>query len=68
MNWIKANHGDVPIYITENGFSDYQGNLDDQQRIYYYKHYLNQLLKGKPSPLGSLLQRSCFGELKVLMG
>ena len=34
-----------PIYITENGFSDFIGNIDDMQRIYYYKHYINQLLK-----------------------
>lgn len=35
----------VPIYITENGFSDFIGNIDDMQRVYYYKHYINQLLK-----------------------
>ena len=26
-------------------FSDKQGNVDDLQRIYYYKHYLNQILR-----------------------
>ena len=26
--------------------SDYLGNTDDAQRIYYLKHYINQLLKG----------------------
>ncbi len=35
----------MPIIVTENGFSDFQGNVDDMQRIYYYKHYINQLLK-----------------------
>jgi len=46
LNWIKNEYGNKwDIYITENGFSDYQGNLDDQHRIYYYKHYINQLLK-----------------------
>ena len=45
MNWLKSNYGSIPIYITENGFSDYVGNIDDLQRIYYYKHYINQLLK-----------------------
>ena len=34
-----------PIFVTENGFSDFIGNTDDLQRIYYYKHYINQLLK-----------------------
>ena len=28
------------IYII-----DRQGNTDDLQRIYYYKHYINQVLK-----------------------
>ena len=46
MNWIKSNYGSIPIYITENGFSDFLGNTDDAQRIYYLKHYINQLLKG----------------------
>merc|ERR1712156_675625 len=44
MTWIADQIGaDVPIYITENGFSDLIGNLDDLHREYYYKHYINQL-------------------------
>ena len=46
MQFIKSHYGDIPVYITENGFSDAQGNLDDMQREYYYKHNINQLLKG----------------------
>eukprot|EP00095_Tigriopus_kingsejongensis_P005520 maker-scaffold282_size228295-snap-gene-0.16 protein:Tk05520 transcript:maker-scaffold282_size228295-snap-gene-0.16-mRNA-1 annotation:"hypothetical protein DAPPUDRAFT_243998" len=45
MNTVRRDFGDIPIYILENGMSDYQGNLDDLTRIYYFKHYLNQLLK-----------------------
>jgi len=45
MNWIKAHYPGVDVYITENGVSDRLSNLDDLQRIYYYKHYTNQLLK-----------------------
>ena len=45
LNWARANYGDVDMYITENGFSDRLGNIDDLLRIYYYKHYINQLLK-----------------------
>ena len=61
MNWIKGHYPGVDVYITENGTSDKVGlqesnwiilvfsvklgNLDDLQRIYYYKHYINQLLK-----------------------
>ena len=48
--WIKNEYGDIPIVITENGFSDKQGNLDDMHRIYYLKHYINQLLKGRITP------------------
>ena len=35
--------GQPTFYITENGFSDNLGNLDDLQRIYYHKHYINQV-------------------------
>jgi len=46
LNWITKEYGGgYDIYITENGFSDKQGNVDDMQRIYYYKHYLNQMLR-----------------------
>ena len=45
MNWVKDHYGNIPVYITENGFSDKLGNTDDLQRIYVYKHYINQLLK-----------------------
>jgi len=53
VNWIKDNYGDWEIYITENGVSDRQGNLDDLHRIYFYKHYLNQMLKGVKKQLHS---------------
>ena len=47
LNWVKVEYGSgVPVYITENGFSDRIGNLDDLHREYYYKHYINQVLKG----------------------
>ena len=47
VNWAAARYGEnLPIYITENGYSDKIGNLDDMHREYYYKHYINQLLKG----------------------
>ena len=61
VTWIKNEYGNIPIIITENGFSDKQGNLDDMHRIYYLKHYINQLLKGmlslnkiSPKPLEEL--------------
>ena len=61
LNWVSEKFSNPDIYITENGFSDKLGNLDDLQRlvlhhcyfhvlfslnrIYYYKHYINQVLK-----------------------
>jgi len=45
LNWASKEYGQPDIYITENGFSDRQGNLDDLARVYYYKHYWNQVLK-----------------------
>jgi len=45
INWATKHYGQPDIYITENGFSDRLGNLDDLQRVYYYKHYINQILK-----------------------
>ncbi|CAG0918060.1 unnamed protein product [Notodromas monacha] len=45
MNYVKNEYDNVPVYITESGFSDKAGNTDDLGRIYYYKHYINNLLK-----------------------
>ena len=44
LNWVSEEY-QKPIIVTENGFSDYLGNLDDMPRIYYYKHFINQMLK-----------------------
>ena len=35
LNWVSEEY-QKPIIVTENGFSDYLGNLDDIPRIYYY--------------------------------
>nr|XP_022342919.1 uncharacterized protein LOC111136393 isoform X1 [Crassostrea virginica] len=45
LNWVKYTYGDFPIYITENGISDRNGSLKDDHRIFYYKHYINNVLK-----------------------
>lgn len=34
--WMKKRYGNIPIYITENGFPDH-GDIDDQDRINYHK-------------------------------
>lgn len=43
---MRNHYGNVPIYITENGISDRNGSLHDDHRIFYYKHYINNVLKG----------------------
>nr|KAG5708130.1 hypothetical protein BaRGS_002866 [Batillaria attramentaria] len=48
VNWIRRQYGDVPIYITENGLSDKNASLSDEHRIYYYRNYINELLKDFP--------------------
>ena len=35
LNWIANAYGNPPIYVTENGFSDY-GGLNDTNRVLYY--------------------------------
>ena len=45
LAWVARHYGPGPLYVTENGFSDFFGNTDDLGRIYYLKHYINQLLK-----------------------
>ncbi|XP_076748903.1 myrosinase 1 isoform X2 [Xylocopa sonorina] len=43
LRYIAENYDNPPIYITENGFSDH-GTLNDDDRIYYYREYLKQML------------------------
>lgn len=42
---LRQAYGDIPIYITENGCAtrdivDLDGNVEDEQRIDYYRRYL----------------------------
>ena len=50
LKWIKRSYGDVPIYITENGFGD-NGTLKDTGRVSFYREYINNVMKGKPSKI-----------------
>ncbi|XP_003794429.1 lactase-phlorizin hydrolase [Otolemur garnettii] len=45
LNWIKEEYGDIPIYITENGVGLTNPNLEDTDRIFYHKTYINEALK-----------------------
>lgn len=44
LNWIYNTYHKVPILVTENGYSDFDG-VEDYGRESYYKHYLNALLE-----------------------
>ncbi|XP_021504301.1 lactase/phlorizin hydrolase [Meriones unguiculatus] len=45
LNWIKEEYGSIPIYITENGQGLENPTLDDWERIFYHKTYINEALK-----------------------
>ena len=47
LNWISDTYNKPRILITENGISDRNGSLTDAHRIYYYRHYINNVLKGE---------------------
>lgn len=49
--WIKEQYGNPPVYVTENGFSDNTGQLNDTGRVNYYKYYINNVLQGKNASL-----------------
>ncbi|CAL1532660.1 unnamed protein product [Lymnaea stagnalis] len=44
LRWAKQHFNNPPIYITESGRPSKE-SLDDPDRIYYYKYYINELLK-----------------------
>lgn len=44
--WIKNEYNNPPLYITENGFSDKTGQINDADRIDYYKYYINYVMQG----------------------
>ncbi|CAL7945100.1 unnamed protein product [Xylocopa violacea] len=43
LRYVAERYGNPPIYICENGVSD-DGAINDDDRIYYYREYLKQLL------------------------
>lgn len=45
--WIKDQYNNPDVYITENGFSDRNGRIGDEDRIDYYKYYINYVMQGK---------------------
>ncbi|GCC31093.1 hypothetical protein chiPu_0009549 [Chiloscyllium punctatum] len=46
LNWIKEEYSNPPIYITGNGVATKPtSTVDDTDRIFYYKTYINEALK-----------------------
>uniref|UniRef100_A0A452TGJ9 Lactase/phlorizin hydrolase n=1 Tax=Ursus maritimus TaxID=29073 RepID=A0A452TGJ9_URSMA len=45
LSWIKEEYGDIPIYITENGVGLTNPQVEDTDRIFYHKTYINEALK-----------------------
>ncbi|XP_078085433.1 lactase/phlorizin hydrolase-like [Mustelus asterias] len=46
LNWIKEEYNNPPIYITGNGVATKPASsVDDTDRIFYYKTYINEALK-----------------------
>lgn len=45
--WIKNEYSNPDVYVTENGFSDRTGQINDDDRIDYYKFYINNVLQGR---------------------
>ncbi|KAJ1520157.1 hypothetical protein ONE63_004373 [Megalurothrips usitatus] len=42
--WVRDQFENPPLLVTENGYSDLPGTLQDKDRIVYYTSYLGQLL------------------------
>lgn len=45
LNWIRTHYNNPDVIITENGWSDAIGYLDDAMRVYYLKYHINNVLK-----------------------
>nr|CAD7570538.1 unnamed protein product [Timema californicum] len=44
LNWVKEEYNNPPVFITENGLGQASKELQDNNRITYYKLYLNEVL------------------------
>ncbi|XP_004616567.1 lactase/phlorizin hydrolase [Sorex araneus] len=45
LNWIREEYGDIPVYITENGVGLANPRVQDTDRTFYHKTYINEALK-----------------------
>ncbi|XP_050356277.1 myrosinase 1-like [Nymphalis io] len=44
LAWLKKQYGNIDFLITENGYSSVGNQLDDYDRIHFYKAHLEQVL------------------------
>ncbi|XP_045761882.1 myrosinase 1-like isoform X6 [Maniola jurtina] len=44
LSKVKQQYGDIDIFILENGVAGYDTDLDDQDRINFYRDHLEQVL------------------------
>lgn len=57
LNWIKEEYGSPQIYVTENGVAtDTKTTWDDVNRVFYYKTYIGEALKGTVTKLHYVIQ------------
>ncbi|CAI9737852.1 beta-glucosidase,Raucaffricine-O-beta-D-glucosidase,Lactase-phlorizin hydrolase-like [Octopus vulgaris] len=45
LNWIKKEYNSPEVLLTETGFMDKTGSLDDEHRVNSFKLYINEVLK-----------------------
>ena len=58
LNFIKDRYGNPPVIITENGVSDRNSSMQDDHRVNFYRHYINNALKGKVI-ITSIISNNC---------
>lgn len=46
LNWIKDNFNNILVYVTENGYPDDTGTLNDFSRAEVMFGYISEVLKG----------------------
>jgi len=45
LKWVKSSYSNPEVFITENGWSDGSGKLNDTGRIDYLRSHINNILK-----------------------
>ena len=59
LNWIKDKYNNIPVYITENGYPDDTGTLDDFERVNVLSRYISEVLKGTAILISVIKLKTC---------